>query len=82
MAATIIEGTWEEIAEKADELAGKRVRLIVLGEANGADRDRSTCKLTPEEWDRRVDEHAARYKGVPVLPPEAFDRENLYDDRI
>lgn len=25
-----LEGTWEEILEHADELAGKRVRLVVL----------------------------------------------------
>jgi predicted amidohydrolase len=30
-----IEGTWEEVAEHALDLAGRRVRLIVLPEAAG-----------------------------------------------
>jgi len=29
-----LEGTWEEIAARAPEFAGRRVRLIVLGEAD------------------------------------------------
>ena len=29
MATQVLEGTWEEIAAHADELAGKRVRVIV-----------------------------------------------------
>ena len=42
MSQQVLEGAWEEIAEHAGELSGKRVKLIVLGEsrqfpANGAD---------------------------------------------
>ena len=33
MLEEVLEGTWEEIAQHADELAGKRVRLTVLDEA-------------------------------------------------
>lgn len=32
MAELIIEGTWEEIAEKGGQLSGKRVRLTILDE--------------------------------------------------
>jgi len=32
MGQRILEGTWEEIARHADELAGKRVRLTVIEE--------------------------------------------------
>lgn len=31
-----LEGTWEEILEHSEELAGKRVRLTVLAEKNGS----------------------------------------------
>ncbi|MCI0387582.1 MAG: hypothetical protein MOB07_02260 [Acidobacteria bacterium] len=33
MSQQILEGAWEEIAEHAGELSGKRVKLIVLGES-------------------------------------------------
>jgi hypothetical protein len=71
---TILEGTWEEIARHADELAGKRVRLTVLAEANGADNEHLMFTATPEEWTERVDRHAEIFKGFPGLPDEAFDR--------
>src|SRR5688500_3785764 len=32
----IIEGTWEEDSSRSEELAGKRVRVVVLEEASGA----------------------------------------------
>lgn len=33
MSRQVLEGTWEEVARHAEELAGKRVRLIVIGDA-------------------------------------------------
>jgi hypothetical protein len=33
MLEQVLEGTWEEIAQHADELAGKRVRLTIVEEA-------------------------------------------------
>lgn len=33
MSHLILEGTWEEVASHAEELAGKKVRLIVVEEA-------------------------------------------------
>jgi len=36
MSLTIIEGRWEEICVRAPELQGRRVRLIVLPEAEEA----------------------------------------------
>ncbi len=53
MPTMTLEGTWEEIARHADELAGKRVRLILLDEEppfNGG-RKRGTpltCGMFPE----------------------------------
>lgn len=32
MSQLILEGTWEEVASHAEELAGKNVRLIVVDE--------------------------------------------------
>jgi hypothetical protein len=34
MAEQVLEGTWEEIARHADELSGKRMRLMVLEECS------------------------------------------------
>ncbi|MCI0387253.1 MAG: hypothetical protein MOB07_00555 [Acidobacteria bacterium] len=36
MLGQVLEGTWEEIAQHADELAGKRVRLTVVEETPAA----------------------------------------------
>ena len=32
MVEQILEGTWEEVAQHAEKLSGKKVRLIVIGE--------------------------------------------------
>jgi hypothetical protein len=32
MSKLIVEGSWEEVAQRADEFAGRQVRLIVLDE--------------------------------------------------
>jgi hypothetical protein len=32
----VLEGTWEEIAERAEELAGRRIRVTVLSNGRGA----------------------------------------------
>ncbi len=40
----IIEGTWEEIARKGDELAGHRVRLTVLEDQSMARVERTSTK--------------------------------------
>lgn len=37
---------------------------------------------TPEEWEAAMDELAAGGENLPVLPDEAYDRENLYEDRL
>lgn len=35
MAPQVLEGTWEEIAAHADELAGKHLRVVVEAESSG-----------------------------------------------
>jgi hypothetical protein len=37
---------------------------------------------TPEEWEAAMDELAEGGENLPVLPPEAYDRENLYEERL
>ena len=34
MSEQVLEGTWEEVAEHANELAGRRVRLTIIEESN------------------------------------------------
>jgi len=48
MAEQILEGTWEEILCHADELAGHRLRVVILddqAETNGADKDENPNAL-------------------------------------
>lgn len=33
--ATALEGTWEEVAEKAGDLAGKRVKIVIYTQDDG-----------------------------------------------
>ena len=42
------EGTWEEILDRADRLAGKRVRVTVLEEVNQEELRRRAYKLMAE----------------------------------
>ncbi len=51
MEQRIIEGTWEEVARRGDELAGRRVRLTVLDElTTPAAHERATAaKPIPED---------------------------------
>jgi hypothetical protein len=36
--------------------------------------------MPPQEVIRALDELAELNRGLPVLPPEAFDRESIYED--
>jgi len=81
--ARVIEGTWEEIKRQTDELArrfpGKRLKLILLTEE--AEPLPAAHEATPEEKIRLLDALAEKNRELPVLPPEAFERESLYEDR-
>ena len=46
----------------------------------GGTASRYRADLTPEERIRALDVAAEKNRGLPVLPPEAFDRESLYAD--
>ncbi len=87
----VLEGTWEEVMEQARQLArehaGERVRLVVIDDVPGTDaatlrpQDPSRCGLSVDEKIRMLDELAEQNRGLPVLPPEAFERESIYEDR-
>ena len=82
MAQLVLEGTWEEIARQAARFAGKRVRLTVLGDEEQEAPARNTplsMTATPEELIRALDQLAEQNRHLPVLPPEAFERESLYE---
>ena len=78
----VIEGTWEEVAQKADSLAGKHVRLIVV--ENGHDEERGNrlpfhLTATPAERARAWEEWCSRPRPrVPPLTDEAISREAIY----
>lgn len=66
MSQQVLEGAWEEITEHADELSGKRVKLIVLGEsrllpANGS-ADRSQPAAPMKDTERLFQELADQWR--------------------
>jgi hypothetical protein len=80
--AQVIEGTWEEIKRQTDELArqfpGRRLKLILLTEET--EPPPVAYDAMPENKIRVLDALAGRNRDLPVLPPEAFERESLYED--
>ena len=82
MGLQILEGTWEEIAQQADLLAGKRVRLFVLDngqEAADGDKRPLHASASKQERIRALREWAASHRrDVPPLSDEAISRESIY----
>ena len=68
----VLEGTWEEVSSQGPSLAGKRVRVTVLEDAQP--------ELTLEEQERLLDELAAINAHLPPLPEDAMTRAAIYDD--
>ena len=81
-AGQVFEGTWEEVSMQGDQLAGKRVRLVVVDDG---ERETARASLpfyataTPEEraqailkWGR---DHTPR--NAPPLSDEAISRESI-----
>jgi hypothetical protein len=46
MSELVLEGTWEEVLQHSEELAGQKVRVMVLTEAEAADTPSSRKKKT------------------------------------
>lgn len=78
----VIEGNPREIQDHLKGLGGN-VRLTLIVNADGdLHETRNNIHHTPEERARALDEVAAMNRDLPALPPEAFRRENLYEDRL
>ncbi|HLN31393.1 MAG TPA: hypothetical protein VK395_26870 [Gemmataceae bacterium] len=67
---TVFEGTWEEIAARAPEFAGRRVRLTVLSQQQAAD---SSLDGSQPFWANiRPEELLDRLGAKPVTNVEAY----------
>ena len=71
-----------EAAELAQRLVTEHLPLLERTATPAVDRSHFYFTATPEEWETAMDELAAGGESLPVLPDEAFDRENLYEDRL
>lgn len=90
-----IEGTWEEIAQRADEFAGRRLRVTLLPAADEIKAEeinvlqhytaRELMKLPPHERNRILEKQAVLaeplYRNDPELTDfEAFGDDDIYDE--
>jgi hypothetical protein len=78
--AKIFEGSWEELAKHADEFRAHPKLTLIVPDPNPPGASRYKADLTAEERIRQMDAFAETNRGLPSLPDEAFDRENLYGD--
>ena len=77
----VLHGSWEDIITHAEVLKGrKNLTLIVPMEGEASAEEENLFHATPEERARALDEIAEMNRGLPVLPPEAFERESIYED--
>ncbi len=85
----VFEGTADEIAIELRKAApkGQRLKVVVMPEevpSTGVeyqpDKTHFYFTATPEEFERAFDAIAEGSQGLPILPPEAFERESIYED--
>jgi hypothetical protein len=76
--ARVYEGTWDELAARADELRGYGKLTLIIPAQQDSAAGGYRAEITPGERIRRLDAVAERNRRLPALPPEAFDRETLY----
>jgi hypothetical protein len=83
MSHLVLDGTWEEVASHARSFAGTRVRLMVLSEelSPSPTGGETLPLLSAEERIRLLDAAAVQHAHLPAIPPSAWDRENLYEER-
>ena len=76
---TVLEGTWEVVAEQAAQFAGKRVRLLVMEDLPEAAPEPFWKTATPEERVRALQEWSSRpLPPGPPLSDYAVSREAMY----
>jgi hypothetical protein len=79
--AQVIHGTRDQILDHLKTVHGRsQLTLIVENADEHPDAVANLHEASPEERSRALDEIAASNKDVPILPPEAFNRESLYAD--
>ena len=77
MATQTLEGTWEElVAQHAADLAGHRVRVLVLDQPP----DGGLEALSEEEFEAALDAFAEGSENLPNWPGETYSRETIYAD--
>jgi len=76
----VYEGTWDELAQRADEIRGYPKLMLIVPPRGDAQPSRYRADLTPEERIQVLDTDAERNKSIPALPPHAFSRESFYGD--
>jgi len=73
----VLEGVWEEIAARAEEFRGMRVRLIVLDMP-----DTFASRPAPRNWEAFFSELLTRPAHTKSFDFDSLRREHLYEDRI
>jgi hypothetical protein len=80
----IYTGSWEELTAQSANFKGRgKITLIVPAEEaglSGSAREHFYYTATPEQFQEAFDALACGHENSPVLPPEAFERESLYDE--
>ena len=80
-APRIIEGTWDEVLTHAHELAGHRLRVVVMdGMANPYDHPAfDTSPVAISAWIDRFQEHL---KNLPILGLLDDSRDTIYNEQL
>lgn len=76
----VYEGTWEELSTHAEGFRSYPKLTLIVPALDMPTESRYRADLAPEERIRLMDAFAETNRGLPTLPDEAFDRENLYKD--
>lgn len=79
---TLMEGTAEELVPYLTQHPRERFRLVALAPADEAAAQHFFVTASPEEFERAFDALGRGKERLPVLPPEAFERESLYEEDI
>jgi hypothetical protein len=58
------------------------LRSIIASLSQVTPPDHFYFTASSEEWEAAMDELAEGGENLPILPPEAYDRENMYEDRF
>ncbi len=77
----VYEGTLEEIAEQLRTAGRTRQHFKVIVVPEDGDEAHFYDTASEAEWEEAMDALAQGGETLPILPPEAYDRENIYDER-